>query len=142
MTFLTTRRNRNLFPMMTSMFDDFLSNAFTDEQSETNRMMPMDIYEREKEFVLMANLPGIKKDNVKVSVHDNELVIEGKQEAENTENDDTLYRYERFKGDYRRAVHLPEVCDLDKVQAKLEDGVLTLTIPKKQPVPAKEIKIG
>ncbi len=142
MTFLTTRRNRNLFPMMSSMFDDFLSNAFSDEQSESNRMMPMDIHEREKEFVVKANLPGIKKDNIKVSVHDNELVIEGKQEAEKTDKDDTVYRYERFKGDYRRAISLPEVCDLDKVQAKLEDGVLNLTIPKKAPTPAKEIKIG
>lgn len=142
MTFLTTRRNRDLFPLMSSMFDDFFSNAYTDEQSEANKMMPLDVSEVDNELIIKANMPGIKKDNVKVSVHDNELIIEGKQETEKTEKNENIYRYERYKGNYRRVVSLPDVCDIDKVKAKLEDGVLTLNIPKREPVPAKEIKIG
>lgn len=143
MTFLTTRSSRDLFPLVSSLFDDFLSNAFTEEQTEANKMMPMDVSEREKEFVIRANMPGIRKENIKISVHNNnELTIEGKQEAEKTEKNETVFRYERYKGNYHRAVKLPEVCDLEKVEAKLEDGVLTLTIPKREPAPAKEIKIG
>ena len=142
MTFLTTRSNRDLFPLVSSLFDDFLNNAFTEEQTEDNKMMPMDVSERETEYVIRANMPGIKKGNIKVSVHENELIIEGKQEEEKTEKDETVYRYERYKGNYRRVVKLPETCDVEKVNAKLEDGVLTLTIPKKMPVPAKEITIA
>ncbi len=144
MNYLTTRNTKDLFPLMSSLFDDFFSNAFIDEQSETNKMMPMDVSERDKEYIIRANMPGIKKDNVKVSVHDNELIIEGKQVSEKKENEknETVYRYERFKGNYRRVVSLPEMCDIERVEAKMEDGVLTLIIPKKEPIPAKEIKIG
>lgn len=143
MTFLTTKTTRDLFPLMSSLFDDFLSNAFTEEQTEANKMMPMDVSEREKDFIISANMPGIKKENIKISVsNNNELTIEGKQEDERTEKNETVYRYERYKGNYRRSVSLPDSCDIEKVEAKLEDGVLTLLIPKKEPSPAKEIKIG
>ncbi len=143
MTYLTTRNTRDLFPLMSSLFDDFLSNAFTEEQTESNKMMPMDVSEREKEFVIRANMPGIKKDDIKISIHNNnELTIEGKQESEKSDKNETVFRYERYKGNYRRSVSLPEVCDIENVQAKLEDGVLTLIIPKKEPSPAKEIKVS
>lgn len=142
MTYLPTKGSRDLFPLMSSLFDDFLTNAFTDEQTEANKMMPMDVSERENQFIIRANMPGIKKDNIKVSVHENDLIVEGKQEDEKTDKDETVYRYERFKGNYRRVVSLPEICDTDKVEAKLEDGVLTLTVPKKEPTPTKEIKVG
>jgi HSP20 family protein len=128
---------------MSSLFDDFLSNAFTEEQTDANKMMPMDVSEREKEYVIRANMPGIKKENIKISVHNNnELTIEGKQEEEKSEKNETVFRYERYKGNYRRAINLPDVCDIEKVAAKLEDGVLTLVIPKREPSPAKEIKVG
>jgi len=143
MTFLTTRTNRDLFPMMYSLFDDFLSNAFNDEQSEANKMMPMDVSEREKEYVIRANMPGISKDNIKISVsNNNELTIEGRQEEEKSEKNETVYRYERYKGNYRRTISMPDVCDIDNIEAKLEDGVLTLKVPKREPSPAREIKIG
>jgi HSP20 family protein len=142
MTFMTTRPTRDLFPLVSSLFDDFLNNAFTEEQTEDNKMMPMDVSERDKDYLIKANMPGIKKENIKVSVHDNELVVEGKQEEEKTEKDETVYRYERYKGNYRRVISVPDSCDIEKINAKLENGVLTLTIPKKEPVPAKEISIG
>jgi HSP20 family protein len=143
MNFLTTRTSRDLFPMMSSLFDDFLSNAFNDEQTEANKMMPMDVSEREKDYVIRANMPGIRKENIKISVSsNNELTIEGKQEEEKSEKNETVYRFERYKGDYRRTISMPDVCDIDKIEAKLEDGVLTLRVPKREPSPAKEIKIG
>jgi len=129
--------------MMYSLFDDFLSNAFNDEQSEANKMMPMDVSEREKEYVIRANMPGISKDNIKISVsNNNELTIEGRQEEEKSEKNETVYRYERYKGNYRRTISMPDVCDIDNIEAKLEDGVLTLKVPKREPSPAREIKIG
>ncbi len=136
------RNTRDLFPIMSSLFDDFISNAFIDEQTEANKMMPMDVSEKDNMYIIRANMPGIKKENIKISVHDNELIIDGKQEEVKTDKNETVYRYERYKGNYKRVVSLPEICDIDNVKAKLEDGVLTLEIPKKEPIPAKEITIG
>ena len=136
------RNTRNLFPIMSSLFDDFISNAFIDEQTEANKMMPMDVAEKNNVYIIRANMPGIKKENIKISVHDNELIIDGKQEEEKTDKNETVYRYERYKGNYKRVISLPETCDIDNVKATHENGVLTLEIPKKEPIPAKEITIG
>ncbi len=127
---------------MLSIFDDFFNRAFEEESSEDNfRSMAMDIVEHEKEFELLANLPGFKKENVKISVHDNQLMIEAKCEQSKEENKGTVYRCERYSGSYRRNLLLPENSDLAKISAKMEDGVLKLIIPKKEPSPQKEIVI-
>ena len=142
MTYIMNRTPRTLFPLMSTLFDDFLNSAFSEEQTDANKMMPMDVSEREKDYVVRANVPGIKKENIKVSIHNNELLIEGIQEEVKTEENETVYRYERYKGNYRRVINLPETTNHEKIEAKLEDGVLTLIIPKKDPVPSKEIKIS
>jgi HSP20 family protein len=127
---------------MLSIFDDFFNRAFEEESSEDNfRSMAMDIVEHEKEFELLANLPGFKKENVKISVHDNQLMIEAKCEQSKEETKGTVYRCERYSGSYRRNLLLPENSDLAKISAKMEDGVLKLIIPKKEPSPQKEIVI-
>ncbi|MDD3465420.1 MAG: Hsp20/alpha crystallin family protein [Candidatus Cloacimonetes bacterium] len=138
------RKGQELRPMgtMLSIFDDFFNRAFEEESSEDNfRSMAMDIVEHEKEFELLANLPGFKKENVKISVHDNQLMIEAKCEQSKEENKGTVYRCERYSGSYRRNLLLPENSDLAKISAKMEDGVLKLIIPKKEPSPQKEIVI-
>ncbi|MCB5231293.1 MAG: Hsp20/alpha crystallin family protein [Candidatus Cloacimonas sp.] len=142
MTYITTRTPKTLFPLMSSLFDDFLNSAFSEEQTDANKTMPMDLSERDKDYVIRANVPGIKKENIKVSIHNNELLIEGKQDETKTEKNETVYRYERYKGNYRRLINLPDTTDVEKIEAKLEDGVLTLIIPKKEPTPSKEITIG
>ncbi|MCD8480293.1 MAG: Hsp20 family protein [Candidatus Cloacimonetes bacterium] len=73
------RRMNDIRPMsnMLSLFDEFFKNTLEEESSEDNfRAMAMDITEHDKEFSIQANLPGFKKENVKISVHDNQLMIE------------------------------------------------------------------
>jgi HSP20 family protein len=127
---------------MLSLFDNFFNTAFDEETSEDNfRAMAMDIIEQDKEFTITANLPGFKKDNVKISLHDNQLVVEASCEDKKEEQKGTVYRCERYSGNYRRNLVLPENADLNKIVAKMEDGVLKLSIPKKEPTPKKEITI-
>lgn len=127
---------------MLSIFDDFFNRTFEEEVAEDNfRAMTMDIVEHEKEFEILANLPGFKKDDVKISVHDNQLLIEAKCSENKQESKGTVYRCERYSGSYRRNLLLPENSDLAKIAAKMEDGVLHLVIPKKEPSPQKEIVI-
>lgn len=138
------RRTQELRPMntMMSIFDEFFNRAFDEESADENfRSMAMDIVEHDKEFEILANLPGFKKENVKISVHDNQLLIEAKCEENKEETKGTVYRCERYSGGYRRNLLLPENSDLSKIAARMEDGVLHLVIPKKEPSPQKEIVI-
>jgi len=138
------RRNSEIRPMsnMLSLFDEFFNRAFDEESSDDHfRAMAMDIVEHEKEFEILANLPGFKKDNVKISIHDNQLLVEATCDQNKEEKVGTMYRCERYSGSYRRNLMLPENADLNKISAKMEDGVLRLIIPKKAPSPQKEIVI-
>lgn len=141
MTFMPIKKRTELSPVL-SLFDDFLNNAFNWDEDSNNKMMSLDVFENDSEYIVKADMPGVKKGNVKISIHDNDLVIEGVQEAEKKEKNETIYRYERFKGNYRRVLSLPETADYEKAKATLEDGVLTLNIPKKAPAPAKQITIN
>ncbi len=139
------RRINDIRPMsnMLSLFDDFFNNVFEEESSEDNfRAMALDITEHDKEFSILANLPGFKKENVKISVHDNQLMIEAVCNEKKEENKGTVYRCERYSGSYRRNLMLPENTDINAINAKMEDGVLRLTIPKKEPSPKQEIVIN
>lgn len=137
-------RNHEFKPMMSMMnlFDDFFNRYVEEEAGDDFKAMAMDIAEHDKEFELLANLPGFKKEDVKISVHDNQLVIEAKCESKKEENKGTMYRCERYSGNYRRTLYLPENADVSKIQAKMEDGVLKLTVPKKEATPLKEIVIS
>ncbi len=128
---------------MLSMFDDFFNRVYEDESADDNyRAMAMDIVEHEKEYEILANLPGYKKEDVKISLHENQLMIEANTSINKEEQKGTVYRCERYSGSYRRNLVLPDNADLAKISAKMEDGVLRLLIPKKEPTPKQEIVIN
>ena len=125
---------------MRSLMDDFRKNAFA-ATSSTPRMMAMDIVEKMDEFVLTANTPGIKKDNIKILVDGKDLIIEATREQEKRGERETRCCCERYLGDYRRVFSLPDNWDIENINATYEDGVLRLIVPKKKVKPEKEIKI-
>ena len=138
------RKGNDLRPMssMLSLFDDFFNRALDDEGTDDNfRAMAMDIVEHEKEFEILANLPGFTKDNIKISVHDNQLLVEANCEDKKEEHKGTIYRCERYSGNFRRSLILPDNVDVSQITAKMDNGVLRLTVPKKEPSPKKEIVI-
>lgn len=138
------RKNTEYRPMsnMLSLFDDFFNRVYEDENSDDNfRAMAMDIVEHDNEYLILANLPGFKKENVKISVHENQLLVEAACESSKEETQGTMYRCERYSGSYRRNLLLPENAEVSKIAAKMEDGVLKLSIPKKEPTPKQEITI-
>lgn len=138
------RKNIEYRPMsnMLSLFDDFFNRVYEDEAADENyRAMAMDIVEHEKEYEILANLPGYKKEDVKISLHENQLLIEATCNVNKEEQKGTVYRCERYSGSYRRNLMLPENADSGKISAKMEDGVLRLSIPKREPSPKQEISI-
>ena len=124
-----------------SIFDDFLHNAFSESGFEDTKLMAIDVIEREDEISLKADLPGIKKKDIKVFVEGENLVIEARREEQKEERDETMYKCERYSGDYRRVFTIPENWDYENMKAKFDHGVLHLEIPKRAKTPEKEITI-
>ena len=100
-----------------------------------------DIYEDKENYVLTLDLPGIKKDNVKISYVDGQLNISGERKNEKESKDGTYHRVERSYGKYFRSFSLPKEIKDDKIDAEFKDGQLTITVPKAEEVKPKEIDI-
>jgi HSP20 family protein len=103
---------------------------------------PLDVCETENEFVVKAALPGVKPDDVQVTIHGDTLTIRGQSKAEEEKKGETWHLRERRFGTFQRAMSLSTPVDADKAQAQFEHGVLTLRIPKSEAAKPKQIKIG
>jgi len=104
--------------------------------------LALDIRERQNEFVVEASLPGFKKSEVDVQVHEGSLVIAANREVSNDSSDDNWIRRERAVSSLQRQVRLPEGVSGDGIKADLADGVLTVRIPKPAQLQPRKISIG
>jgi HSP20 family protein len=100
-----------------------------------------DVKETKEAYLFKADLPGIKEKDLEVTMTGNRLDVSGKREEEKEEKSDRYYTYERNYGSFTRSFTLPEGADVDKLRAALEQGVLTITVPKKPEVQAKKIAV-
>ena len=101
----------------------------------------LDIYQTPSEVVVKAALPGVKPEDVSIDITGETLIIKGEHKAEQEiKKEDYLYQERRY-GTFSRSVVLPSGLKTDKAEATMEDGVLTLTIPKVEEVKPKAIKI-
>ncbi len=101
----------------------------------------IDVFERDKRLVTKVDLPGMKKEDVKVEVTDGHLAISGERKNESEETKSSLYRCERSYGSFYRAVPLPEGVKLDEALAKGTEGVLEVSIPLSAQPDAKVRKV-
>jgi HSP20 family protein len=97
----------------------------------------IDVFERDNRLVTRVDLPGLKKDDIKVEVTDGYLTISGERRAETEEKKDNVYRRERSYGSFYRTVPLPEGAKLEDVKAAFADGVLEVSVPLPAKVEAK-----
>lgn len=101
----------------------------------------IDIKENKTNYKIIAELPGMEKDDVKVEVNDHILTVAGEKKEEKEEKEDNYYWVERSYGSFHRSFSLPEDIKEDKIKAGFKNGVLTLTIPRSKEQNAKEIDI-
>lgn len=106
----------------------------------------VDIHEDENNIYLEAEIPGVKKEDIKVSINEeHSLVIKGKKERqekkEENKDGNTYLRIERHFGEFSRSFMLPENVDHEKISAEFKDGVLNVTLSKKEPEKPKELSI-
>jgi len=103
---------------------------------------PVDIYENGDNLVLKAEVPGVNPDDVEIRVEDNTLYLKGERKFEKEVKEQNYHRVERTYGTFTRSFSLPNSVDADKVTASYNDGVLTLTMPKKEEAKPRTIKIN
>ena len=101
----------------------------------------VDITEDEKEYLIKAELPDIKKEDVKLTVQDNVLCISGERKYEKEEKDKKYHRVERAYGSFMRSFTVPEDADGSKVAAEYKDGMLKVHLPKSEKAKPKSIEV-
>ncbi len=100
-----------------------------------------EVKETKDAYVFKADLPGIQEDDLDISLTGNRLTVSGKREEEQRDEDDRYYAYERSYGSFSRSFTLPEGVDVDRAQAELKNGVLTVSVAKKPEVRPKKIEL-
>lgn len=101
----------------------------------------VDVLDRDNEVVVKAELPGVDKKDLDISVTSNTVTIKGSTSHEEKEEKGDYYRCEMSRGEYSRTVALPADVDEAKAKAKFKDGILELTIPKKEKAKRRKIKV-
>ena len=126
--------------------DNTLSRHFRDFRS-TNGLsgawpVPLDVTHEGDSVVVKASIPGIKPDDVEVTIEDGRMTIRGQTTTEDTEEQEGGYVIrERRAGKFYRAIRLPDTVDADGAESSYENGVLTVTLPKEESKKAKKIEV-
>jgi HSP20 family protein len=101
----------------------------------------VDIIEDDKEYTIKAELPAVKKDEIKISVQNDVLSISGERKYEKEEKNKKYHRVERAYGSFLRSFTVPEDADADRVSAEFQDGLLQVHLPKSEKVKPKTIEV-
>jgi HSP20 family protein len=126
---------------MDRLFGDFFGpRVMTWEPAELG--FALDVYETDDVLVVKGALPGVRPEEVDISVTDGVLTIKGETKSEEENKDENYHRRELRYGAFSRSVALPTRVDHDKAEAKFENGILTISLPKAEEVKPKSIKIA
>ena len=102
----------------------------------------LDVHEDKDGFNVRVELPGLKQEDIEVSLHDGALVISGERKGEKISEDTEVHRQERYYGKFSRVLTLPTAVAGDKVKATYKDGILTVTLPKAEEAKPKQINVA
>ena len=146
------RRTAPLTHSMEEFFEDFPPRRWMEtfepfgwkwpRDVDMERNFRLDVIDRDKEFVVRGELPGVEKDDIDVTIAGDRLMIEAEREFENVDEKEEFYRHELSYGKFTRTVALPEEVDPEKVLAELKDGILTVTLPKVRAAERHTVKVA
>ena len=125
-------------PLLDDAFDRFFGSDVVDRRQWSP---PVDVHEDADKLVVTAELPGLKKEEIEVSLHDGVLTLAGERKVEQREEGAT-HLSERFAGKFQRALTLPVEVEAGKESARYKDGVLTVTLPKAEASKPKKIELN
>ncbi|KAI9498080.1 HSP20-like chaperone [Zychaea mexicana] len=120
----------------------FWSRPFTSSEGGSNLGLPVNIYEMEKSWAIHAEIPGVKKEDIKLDVNNDAIIISGETKMDKDYTKDNIRYQERREGKFSRTLSLPDNVDRDKISAKFENGVLHVDMPKTlEAKPARKIAV-
>ncbi len=102
---------------------------------------PVDVFESQDQIKLVAELPGVRPEDVKISLENNVLTLRGEKQQIAEEQTERVHRYERAYGTFERTFTLPSTVDAEQIEANYKDGVLTVTLPKVERARPREIPV-
>jgi HSP20 family protein len=102
----------------------------------------VDVYEDKDSLLVKAELPGLKKEDIEISLHDGSLTLSGERKQEEKHEGAEVYRSERWVGRFHRSISLPCSVEADKIKATYNEGVLKVTLPKAEEAKPKQIAIS
>jgi len=124
------------------LFDNFFRGGAQGDETFSSYWTPaVDISEQENEYIVKMELPGVAKEDVKISLESNILTIKGEKKQEKEEKNKNLHRIERSYGSFQRSFTLPTTVKSDKIDAFFKDGVLTVSLPKMEEAKPKQIEV-
>ena len=103
---------------------------------------PLDVHEDKDSFTIRAELPGMRREDIEVSIQDNALVISGERKEEKVGDGTEVHRQERYFGKFSRILTLPAAVANNNVKAAYKDGILTVTLPKAEEAKPKQITVS
>ena len=121
------------------LFDTFLNDLQGEEVASRGWMPPVDIQEREDAYRLQAELPGLTKEDINITMENNILRLSGERKFEKDVKKESYHRIERTYGTFTRSFALPSQVNAEGVQAAFENGVLTITVPKAEQAKPRKI---
>jgi HSP20 family protein len=128
---------------MNRLFDDFFGRPLVRAEGTEGVWSPsVDVSEDKDNVIVRAEMPGMKKEEVKISIQDNVLTLKGEKKQEKEEKDANYHRIERSYGSFSRSFTLPTAVKADKVKASYKDGMLNITLPKTEEAKPKEIPVS
>jgi len=137
---------RNVWNEFDRMFNRMLGETPDDFESDISNVATwrpaVDLDEREKEYVLTAELPGLNEDNISISMKDNVLTLRGEKKYETEKDEDNRYYRERQFGKFQRMIRFDRDIDSDNIEANYTNGVLKIHLPKTKETMHKEIPVN
>ena len=141
MTLVKWRPRRDFFNLSESLFEDFLnSNRFHSHVRE-GWCPAVDITENDDAYNVQVELPGLTKDDVKISFRDDVLMVSGEKKYEEKDESKNYHHFERRYGKFERAFRINSDIIVDKIDANFKDGVLMINLPKAEIAKPKEIEV-
>ena len=141
------------FEEMEHWFDDFLPHRFMRpfkgnwpvwqemEAYRKGRFPKTDIIDRDNKIIIRSELPGVKKEDLDISLTDDVLSIKASTHHQEDKKEDEYHRREISRGEYQRSFRLPGITDSDKIKSSFKDGILELEIPKEKSAKRRSIKV-
>jgi len=102
---------------------------------------PLEMYEKDDKFVVRAELPGVKQEDIDISMAGDTLIIKGERKVSKEVKEEEYHRCEVCYGSFSRSIALPTAVDADKIEATYEDGILELDVPKTKEAKSSKIRI-